>query len=117
MRWNGFQSLDSNDFLTDIPILISDILITGAASGDSVTVYEGQNASMGRKLHTLVVDSVGTKQFHFDPALRFEKGAYFDKSTNLSEISVCFRTIADLLDPPQNNPGRLHDVSIRPTYG
>lgn len=83
------NTLATNDQVIDTKrCYIFDLIIASDGGGDSdAQLYNGQNSS-GEKVVALYCVDESTYQYHFDPPLCLEKGAFIDIGTNCESVLV-----------------------------
>lgn len=68
------------------PCVISSVIITAAAAGDSATLYDGLDPSSGREFAPLKASHQYTNKFQFSQGVVFENGIYVTFSANLERV-------------------------------
>ena len=96
----GVTVRTTDGIVTTQPAWLCCTIVTVAASGDYVDVYEGRDPTSGRKLFRLKCLLNRSVSFNFTHPVFCERGIYLDFSTTGSECSVFWSPDDDVEESP-----------------
>jgi hypothetical protein len=76
--------------IAEQPVLLNSVLLLVSSTGGDVTLYEGQDATSGRKIATLKGTANVTLPVVFAHAPFLARGLYVDVGSNVTEVTVFF---------------------------
>lgn len=82
--------LTTDGIVTRQPSYLSCVTLSVATSGDSVSVYEGRDATSGRKIFTIKALANRSVSFNLSKSVLCGRGIYVDFSTTGSEVTVVY---------------------------
>jgi hypothetical protein len=86
----SFLNLSADAVVSDQPLLLNSVLLLTSTTGGDVTLYEGQDATSGRKIATLEATANNTLFVVFAHAPFLARGLYVDVGSNVTEVTVFF---------------------------
>lgn len=93
----GWETYAADAIVHVGPCLLHGIVVLASAAGGDVTVYEGQDASSGRKIATLKGAANVSNPIMLTKPLYLPRGIFLDVGTSITEVMVGFEPI----DEPQ----------------
>lgn len=84
----GWSCITSSQVITTKPALLHGAVISVTTSGVGIVVYEGQDASSGRRI--VHFEGLGNRSVccHFRPALKCDRGIYVEVEADCDEATV-----------------------------
>jgi len=73
--------------------------ITASLAAGAVTIYEGLDASSGRRINTFKTDATFTTPIRFNPPLYLQRGLFIDVGANIEGVTVYFKPV---VSPPKS---------------
>jgi hypothetical protein len=92
----GFTQLTVSAAITTEKAYLHCVILTVTDSGDYVDVYEGRDASSGRKIFRLKALANRSVSFNFSKPLPCDRGIYVSFSTTDSEATVVWEAAGEL---------------------
>ena len=75
------------------PCLLHDVIVTAPTAGDTADVYDGRDATSGKKFASVVVAANLTWQVTMPEGVPFDRGIYIDAADNDVETTVVFTPV------------------------
>ncbi len=88
MLGSGNINLVADNLVIPGNVLLTGLTLTVSVAGGDVTLYNGQDAASGIKIHKYVNGVVGTLQINFIPPLELERGLFLDVGSSVTEVSL-----------------------------
>ncbi len=84
------------------PCLLNAVVLLASSAGGDVTLYEGQDATSGRKIATLKGAANVSLPVVFAHAPFLARGLYVDVGSNVTEVTVFFTLLPiGTIEPPE----------------
>lgn len=87
----GWKHLDVDGLVSSDPIEVLGITCTWNNNGDQVRLYQGQDASSGRLIHSFKGEKDRSRNFLFPGGIPCDSGAYVDLDSGC-EATVYYKT-------------------------
>ena len=91
----GWTNLTASEIIAEQPVLLHGVVVLASASGGAATLYEGQDATSGRKIITIEGSANESRPVAFYPPLLCERGLYVAVGSNVTEVVVHWTPILD----------------------
>lgn len=92
MEGDAIIPLTASGPATRDPALLLGVQITPSSDGGNATIYEGQDATSGRKLCRLYGHEEQTRQFRFARGIPCERGIFVDFTSHMDEVAIVYRS-------------------------
>jgi hypothetical protein len=86
----GFDCVTEDKRVCEGPCDLYGLTVLASAAGGDVTLYEGQDASSGRKIGTYKGAANVTNPIMFSFPLPLARGLYVDIGSSITEVTVHF---------------------------
>ena len=93
----GFTRLTDSSIVTTHPAYLCCTIVSVVTAGDYIDVYEGHDASSGRKIFRLEALQNRSVSFNFTHPVFCERGIYVEFSTTGNEATVVWIAADDVL--------------------
>jgi len=84
----GWTNVEASGIITTKAVLLRGVCIASSTSGHGVTVYEGQDATTGRKV--MHVKTLANRSYcvHFNTPLECDRGIYVALDADCDEVLI-----------------------------
>lgn len=89
----SFLNITGDTVVTNKPCLLNAVLVHPSSDGGDITLYEGQDATSGRKLATLHGWATDLNFIDFSHAPFLARGLYVDVGSNITEVCIFFTVL------------------------
>ena len=84
----GWTNVTGDTLITTSPGYLNGVVVLASVAGGDVTVYDGRDATNGRKVGTFKGAANISRPIIFTPSLLCENGVYVDVGSNITEALV-----------------------------
>jgi hypothetical protein len=89
----GFLNFSGDTVVCDRPCLLNSVLLLVSTTGGDVTIYEGQDATSGRKFGKVEGYAGVTLPITFSHAPFMARGIFVDVGSNVTECTIGFTVL------------------------
>jgi hypothetical protein len=97
----SFLNLSADTVVCAQPCLLNGALLLTATTGGSITLYEGQDATSGRKIARLEATADNTLAITFPHAPFCARGLFVDVGDTVTEATIFFSLLRIGADKPE----------------
>ena len=98
----AFLCITADTVVCDRPCLLNGLVLLTSTTGGDVTLYEGQDATSGRKVARFEATADNTLAVAFPHAPFLARGLFVDVGSNVTEATLFFTPLAiGTLDQPE----------------
>ena len=90
MKSNRFVVIDTDSLVSAKGLLLKGIVLLTSVTGGDIVIYDGQDATSGRKICTFKGLANVSLPVSFGEGLRLERGLFIDVGSNVTEVLVFF---------------------------
>lgn len=84
----AFSTFSTDRLVFEGKTYLNAVLLRASVDGGDITLYEGMDPTSGRKFCTFLGLSGRTLNWHFSPAIPFDRGLYVDIGSNITEVTI-----------------------------
>ena len=84
----GWTNVTASEIIAEQPVYLHGVVVLTSADGAGVTLYEGQDATSGRKIITIKASANESRSIAFYPPLLCERGLYVAVGSGVTEVMV-----------------------------
>lgn len=89
----GWQNVAADAIITAQPARLHQVVLLASAAGGDATIYEGQDASSGRKILTVKGAANASRPVRFRPPLECGRGIFVDVGSSVTEVFVQYEAL------------------------
>ena len=96
MNWAdgfGWMNVGADNQVREGPCLLAGLVVLASVTGGDVTLYEGNDASSGRKIGKFEGVANVSNPIMFSPPLPLQRGLFVDVGSNITEVAVLFKPV------------------------
>ncbi len=92
-RYAGWSPVTKDGIVSERATLVHGVILTVATTGDSITLYNGQDGTSGRLCHTFKGEGNITHPYIFPKPLLFSDGVFADTSVSTVRALILFSPV------------------------